>query len=74
MWNSRVQYFQELCRYSLPVVINLRFTDKVCTGYIRVVNDDGVFVTTEMGDGQEPGIEDVIFVFYSAISFVESGL
>lgn len=74
MWQSKVEYFQQLRSDNAPVIINLRSTDRVCKGYIGAVNVDGVFVATKMGDGQEPGIMDLIFIPYSAISFVECGL
>ncbi len=74
MWNTKIEYFVELQNKMEFVNINLHLTDKVCKGYIRVVNNDGVFVTTEMGDDQRVRIRDVVFIPYSAISFVECGL
>lgn len=74
MWNTKIEYFEEIAAKRQFIQINLHLTDKVCKGYIRVVNDDGVFVTAETGDDQRIRIRDVKFVPYSAISFVECGL
>lgn len=74
MWNTKIEYFLELSDKQKFVKINLHHTDKICNGYIRVVNDDGVFVSTKTGDDQEIRIENVKFVPYLAISFVECGL
>ena len=74
MWETKIEYFEELALEKALVKINFHFTDKICKGYIRVINDDGVFVTAEMGDDQGVGVKDVSFIPYSAISFVECGL
>lgn len=74
MWNTKIEYFEEL-RYKMKFVkINLHHTDRICKGYIRVVNNDGIFVSTKMGDDQEIRVENVEFIPYLAISFVECGL
>jgi len=74
MWNTKIEYFEELLLNQKLVKINLHLADKICTGYIRAINDDGVFVAAKTGDDQEIRVEDVTFIFYSAISFVECGL
>jgi|694.fasta_scaffold41752_16 hypothetical protein len=74
MWNTKIEYFEELAEKCQFVNINFHLTDRVCKGYIRVINVDGVFVTTEMGDDQEIRVENVKFIPYSAISSVECGL
>lgn len=74
MWNTKIEYFRELQNSGRLVKINLHLADKIYTGYVRAINDDGVFVTAKMGDDQEIRIKDVTFIFYSAISFVECGL
>jgi len=74
MWNTKIEYFEELCEKQQFIKINLHHTDRICTGYIQVVNDDGIFVSTKMGDDQKIGVENVKFILYSAISFVECGL
>jgi hypothetical protein len=74
MWNTKIQYFAELRDKQEFVNISLHLINKVYIGYIRVVNDDGVFMTAEMGDDQEIRIGTVIYIPYSAISSVECGL
>jgi hypothetical protein len=74
MWNTKIEYFEELAKERQFVNINFHLADRVCKGYIRVINVDGVFVTAEMGDDQEIRVENVKFIPYSAISSVECGL
>lgn len=74
MWNTKIEYFEELHNKKEFVNISLHLTNNVYKGYIRVVNGDGVFVTAEMGDDQEIRIGSVVYIPYSAISFVECGL
>lgn len=74
MWNTKIEYFRELSVRGEFVQINFHLTDKICKGYIRAVNDDGVFVTAKMGDDQRVRVSDVKFVPYLAIAFVECGL
>jgi hypothetical protein len=74
MWNTKIEYFLELSEKQEFVQINFHLTDKICKGYIRAVNGDGVFVTAKMGDDQRVRISDVKFVPYLAISLVECGL
>jgi hypothetical protein len=74
MWNTKIEYFAELRDKQEFVNISLHLINKVYIGYIRVVNDDGVFMTAEMGDDQEIRIGSVIYIPYSAISSVECGL
>jgi hypothetical protein len=74
MWNTKIQYFAELRDKQEFVNISLHLINKVYIGYIRVVNDDGVFMTAKMGDDQEIRIGNVIYIPYSAISSVECGL
>jgi hypothetical protein len=74
MWNTKIEYFAELRDKQEFVNISLHLINKVYIGYIRVVNDDGVFMTAEMGDDQEIRIGTVIYIPYSAISSVECGL
>lgn len=74
MWNTKIEYFEELREQRKLVKINFHLADKICKGYIRVINDDGVFVATEMGDEQGLRVQEATFIPYSAISFVECGL
>jgi hypothetical protein len=74
MWNTKIEYFEELHNKKELVNISLHLTNNVYKGYIRVVNGDGVFVTAEMGDDQEIRIGSVVYIPYSAISSVECGL
>jgi hypothetical protein len=74
MWNTKIEYFEELAEKRQFVNINFHLADRICKGYIRVINVDGVFVTAEMGDDQEIRVENVKFIPYLAISSVECGL
>jgi len=74
MWKTQIEYFDELRRKSAFIIINVLHTNRVYKGYIRVVNTDGIFVSTEMGDGQGATIEEVVYIPYGAISSVERGL
>jgi len=74
VWNTKIEYFEELAKKRQFVNINFHLADRVCKVYIRVINVDGVFVTAEMGDDQEIRVENVKFIPYLAISSVECGL
>lgn len=74
MWKTQTEYFDYLRRSIASVAINVLHTNKVYKGYIRFVNDDGVFVSTEMGDGQRTTTEELIYIPHRAISSVERGL
>jgi len=74
MWKTQTEYFDELHRKWVFVIINVLHTNKVYKGYIRAFNDDGVFVSAEMGDGQRATIKEVVYIPHGAISSVERGL
>lgn len=74
MWKTQSEYFEELHRNSVFVLISVLHANKIYKGYIRAVNNDGVFVSSEMGDGQRATIEDVVYIPHGAISSVERGL
>ena len=74
MWKNQIEYFGELSSEKIPVQISLLHTNRICTGYIRVVNEDGVFVSTKMGDDQGVSKWDLTYIPFVAISLVERGL
>lgn len=74
MWKTQSEYFEDLHLKLVFVIIGVLHTNKVYKGYIRAFNNDGVFVSAEMGDGQRATIEDVVYIPYGAISSVERGL
>jgi hypothetical protein len=74
MFKNEIEYFSYLASIKMLVNISLLHTNRVCKGYIQVINDDGIFVSTQMGDWQESAIRENIYIPYRAISCVERGL
>ena len=74
MFKNKYDYFRYLESTKTFVVIEFLHTNRICKGYVQVVNDDGIFVSTQTGDWQESGILDCTYIPYIAISCVERGL
>lgn len=74
MINDKIEYFKFLEATRAVAKINLLHIDKAYKGYVISVCDDGVFVSTELTLDKAIDNEDVVFVFFAAISSVERGL
>jgi len=74
MLHTTIEYFEYLISVNMFVNVNLLHTNRVCSGYIRVVNKDGIFVSAQMGDDQRIDMGEMIYIPYAAISCVERGL
>jgi hypothetical protein len=73
MWKNQIEYFADLSEEKVLVKISFLHINRLCTGYIRVVNEDGVFMSTEMGDDQRVSKMDLTYIPFAAISLVEQG-
>ena len=74
MFQNKYKYLSIIKSAKLFVESMFLHINRIYKEYIRVIDNDGIFMYTQMGDWQESGMLNYIFIPHIAISCVEQGL